>query len=132
VEKTIVGYAHICVERLSTDLPTHFSLEQNYPNPFNPATTITFAFPVKSYCIAETIRCSGKRSGNTARGGIVGWNILKTVGCFRLAEWSLFLLLAGWIVRGNKNSYCSGERVPATIRTDSDNQRVPSHCSAKA
>jgi ligand-binding sensor domain-containing protein len=24
------------VEKLSTDLPRHFSLEQNYPNPFNP------------------------------------------------------------------------------------------------
>jgi hypothetical protein len=30
------------VERLSTELPTHFSLGQNYPNPFNPATTIEF------------------------------------------------------------------------------------------
>ncbi len=33
------------VERLSTDLPTHFSLGQNYPNPFNPVTKIRFSIP---------------------------------------------------------------------------------------
>jgi hypothetical protein len=36
------------VEMLSTDLPTHFSLDQNYPNPFNPSTTISFRLPSKS------------------------------------------------------------------------------------
>ena len=30
------------VEKLSTDLPTHLSLDQNYPNPFNPSTTIRY------------------------------------------------------------------------------------------
>lgn len=29
------------VERLSTDLQTHFGLDQNCPNPFNPATVIS-------------------------------------------------------------------------------------------
>ncbi len=33
------------VERLSTDLPTQFSLDQNYPNPFNPSTTISYSLP---------------------------------------------------------------------------------------
>ncbi|MDP2886983.1 MAG: T9SS type A sorting domain-containing protein [Ignavibacteria bacterium] len=36
------------VERFSTDLPTHFSLDQNYPNPFNPSSTISFSLPFKS------------------------------------------------------------------------------------
>jgi hypothetical protein len=31
------------VERLSTDLSMHFSLDQNYPNPFNPSTTINYS-----------------------------------------------------------------------------------------
>jgi hypothetical protein len=48
------------VERLSTDLPTHFSLEQNYPNPFNPATTITFALPVKSFVSLKLFDALGR------------------------------------------------------------------------
>jgi hypothetical protein len=36
------------VEKLQTDLPTHFYLDQNYPNPFNPSTTISFTLPSKS------------------------------------------------------------------------------------
>ncbi|MGD1046553.1 MAG: T9SS type A sorting domain-containing protein [Bacteroidota bacterium] len=37
------------VNRLSTDLPTNFSLCQNYPNPFNPTTTISFSLPSKAF-----------------------------------------------------------------------------------
>jgi glucuronoarabinoxylan endo-1,4-beta-xylanase len=37
------------VEKLSTDLPTHFNLAQNYPNPFNTSTTIRFSIPASSY-----------------------------------------------------------------------------------
>jgi hypothetical protein len=36
------------VEKVSTDLPTRFSLDQNYPNPFNPSTNITFSLPSRS------------------------------------------------------------------------------------
>ncbi len=37
------------VERLSSDVPTHFSLDQNYPNPFNPNTAIEFSLPHFGY-----------------------------------------------------------------------------------
>ena len=37
------------VDRLSADLPTHFSLNQNYPNPFNPTTVIRFSLPSRSF-----------------------------------------------------------------------------------
>jgi hypothetical protein len=37
------------VEKPSTDMPVHFSLDQNYPNPFNPTTTISFSLPFKSF-----------------------------------------------------------------------------------
>jgi hypothetical protein len=33
------------VEKLSADVPTHFSLNQNYPNPFNPTTNFEFRIP---------------------------------------------------------------------------------------
>ena len=37
------------VQRVSSDLPTHFSLEQNYPNPFNPSTEIQLSIPSTSF-----------------------------------------------------------------------------------
>jgi len=36
------------VQKISTDLPTQFSLEQNYPNPFNPSTHISYSIPRES------------------------------------------------------------------------------------
>lgn len=36
------------VERLSSVLPMHFSLDQNYPNPFNPTTIIGYQIAVNS------------------------------------------------------------------------------------
>jgi hypothetical protein len=35
------------VDRISSTLPTSFSLKQNYPNPFNPSTNIEYSIPVK-------------------------------------------------------------------------------------
>jgi hypothetical protein len=48
------------VKRLSTDLPTHFSLEQNFPNPFNPATTISFSLPSKSFVSLKVFDIIGR------------------------------------------------------------------------
>jgi len=48
------------VARLSTDLPTHYIMSQNYPNPFNPATTITFALPVKSFVSLKIFDALGR------------------------------------------------------------------------
>ena len=62
----------ISVERLSTDLPTHVSLDQNYPNPFNPATTISFSLPSKSFVSLKVFDALGREVSNLVSEELVG------------------------------------------------------------
>jgi hypothetical protein len=48
------------VKRLSTDLPTNFSLSQNYPNPFNPVTRISFNLPTRSFVLLKIFDVIGR------------------------------------------------------------------------
>jgi hypothetical protein len=48
------------VERVSTSVPVHFSLDQNYPNPFNPSTSFSFSIPSNSFVTLKVFDVLGK------------------------------------------------------------------------
>jgi hypothetical protein len=52
------------VERVSTDVPTRFSLDQNYPNPFNPSTNISFGVPSKQFVTLKVFDALGREVSN--------------------------------------------------------------------
>ena len=47
------------VERLSSNVPTHFTLDQNYPNPFNPSTEIQFSISNTSFVSLKVFNVLG-------------------------------------------------------------------------
>lgn len=76
------------VERLSTDLPAHFSLVQNYPNPFNPSTTITYSLPLSSHVKLQIYNVLGQvvaelvDGEKAARWYSVTWNATTSSGIY--------------------------------------------------
>lgn len=50
----------IGIQKISTEIPSSYSLRQNYPNPFNPMTKIEFAVPKSSGVKITVIDVTGK------------------------------------------------------------------------
>jgi len=57
------------VDMLSSDVPTHFSLDQNYPNPFNPSTTIRFDVPKAANVTLKIFNTLGQEVALLVNGG---------------------------------------------------------------
>ena len=49
ISNTLNGGGPIGIQKISSEVPSGFSLSQNYPNPFNPTTNIHFAIPKSSF-----------------------------------------------------------------------------------
>jgi hypothetical protein len=58
------------VERLSTELPTHFILGQNYPNSFNPVATIKFTLAKGGFTTLKVFDLLGREVSSLVNGNL--------------------------------------------------------------
>lgn len=61
-------YSEIVV--LGASMPVEFALHQNYPNPFNPATTVSFALPVKAQVSLDVYSLLGEKVMSVVNGSL--------------------------------------------------------------
>jgi len=81
------------VERVSTDLPTNFSLSQNYPNPFNPTTTISFNLPSKSFVALKIFDLLGREIATIVSEEMSAGNYSRTWNAAKMSSGIYFYRL---------------------------------------
>jgi len=59
IYKTTTG-GTVFVNKISTEIPSAYSLSQNYPNPFNPSTVVRFSLSVVSNVVLKVYDVNGR------------------------------------------------------------------------
>jgi hypothetical protein len=95
-----IGYTGIV--KISTNVPSDFSLSQNYPNPFNPSTKIKFEIP-QYYSPLE-----GRKSGLTEGKGDVKLIVYDVLGNVITALVNEYLSPGTYEAEWNASNYASG------------------------